>query len=106
MQDAVWSIVVHFLFHFGKSIKAGLANQNEEHPQMKTYPTTEEPRPGFPLTSDDHRTGSKVPQNINIVDDVNVLLHCVNIHNSNCNADTESITLRYIKIYNLLRIKI
>jgi len=65
---------------------------------------TEEPRPG----SEDHRfalNNIKVPQNINIVDDVNVLLNCANIHNSNCNADIESIILRYIKIYNLFRIK-
>jgi len=65
----------------------------------------EEPRPGSPSTSEDHRPAPKVPQNIKIVDDVNVLLNCANIHNSNCNADKESITLKYIKIYNSLRIK-
>jgi hypothetical protein len=70
---------------------------------MKSYPT-EEPRPGCPTTSEDYCHALKVPQNINIVDDVNVLLNCANIHNSNCKADIESINLRYINIYNLLRI--
>jgi hypothetical protein len=95
----------HFLFHFGKPIKAEQANQNEEYSQMETYPATEEPRPGSPSITEDQSHAPKVPQNIKIVDDVNVLLNCANICNSNSNADIESVILRYISIYNLLRIK-
>jgi len=61
---------------------------------MEIYPTTEEPRPGSPSTSEDHRPASKVPKNIKIVDDVNVLLNCANIHNSNYNADIECINYK------------
>jgi hypothetical protein len=70
MQAVVRSIVAHFFIHFGKSIKAEQKNQNEEHTQMETYPTTEEPWPRSLQHPKIIAPPPKVPQNINIVNDV------------------------------------
>ncbi|KAH0944993.1 hypothetical protein HN011_001178, partial [Eciton burchellii] len=59
-RTAIWSSVTHLLFHPARPIKTNQANQPEEQQPAETFPTTEEPRPIPPSTSENQHPAHKV----------------------------------------------
>jgi hypothetical protein len=67
---AIWSSVTHLPLHPARPIIKYQANQSEEQHSAKIFPTTEEPRPIPPSTSDNQHPVHKVHDTFSIKDEV------------------------------------
>ncbi|KAH0944445.1 hypothetical protein HN011_009617, partial [Eciton burchellii] len=66
---AIWSSVTHLILHLARPMKTDRASQPEEQQPAETFPTTKEPRPIPPSTSENQHSAHKVPNTFNIMDE-------------------------------------
>jgi len=68
LLPAIWSSVTHLHLHPARPIITNQANQPEEQQPAKIFPTTEEPRPIPPFTSENQHPAHKVHHTFSIMD--------------------------------------